>query len=679
MTEDDRRLGSSMTGKPTGAGGPADGEPRIPRFSIENMDRSAEPARDFYRYAAGGWLDRNPVPSDKVRWGAFDELIQWNFHLLRGILEESAAVGSNDDATPRGKVGRFFASAMDQARIDRLGFSPIQAELDAIKALATPTDVVRAIAELHRLDIEPGFGSYVIADKRNSSVYAFYVMQGGLSLPDREYYLNDEFAAIRTEYAAHIARSLEQLGAANDVATKQAKVVLEMETALATASRPRADLRDEDRNYNRLTPTELGQLGAASHWDAYLVARGLPNLAYLVVGQPEFFSAFDALVSGRSIADWKTYLRWHVLHAYARFLHRAAENEHFEFFERRLRGQQTQEPRWKRSALVIDGLLGEALGQIYVEKYFPNDARARANELIDDLRAVFRDRLAALPWMSAETRAKALEKFARFSVKIGHPDRFRDYSSVEIRLDDYLGNVRRALFFEVNRRVARVGGPVDRTEWEMTPPTVNAYFNPTQNEIVFPAGILQPPFFDATADDAVNYGGIGAVIGHEITHGYDDQGRKYDVEGNLRDWWTEADAKEFDRRASVVIEAYNRFEALPGIFVNGELTLGENIADLGGLSIAFEALQRRLAREPARRRTIDGLTPEQRLFLAWAQVWRQNSRDEETRRRIAIDPHSPGRFRAAGAAANHPAFGPAFGVPEGSPTFPSAAHRATVW
>ncbi|MFI5414114.1 MAG: M13 family metallopeptidase [Candidatus Lutacidiplasmatales archaeon] len=643
------------------------------------MDRTVDPARDFYRFAAGTWLAQNPVPSDKVRWGAFDELIQRNFQLLRKILEESAASARQGDSTPRAKVGRFFASAMDQSQIERLGFSPIRPELDAIAAIGSPRDVVRALAELHCHDIEPGFGSYVIPDKRNSTIYAFYLMQGGLSLPDREYYLKDEFAELRAEYAVHIARSLEQLGIPSELARAQAKIVLEMETALAVASRPRADLRDEDRNYNRFTPAELAQLGASSHWSDYLAGRGLPNLPYLVVGQPEFFTAFDALLTGRSVDDWKTYLRWHVLRATARFLHEAAEKENFEFFDRRLRGQQSQEPRWKRSALVIDGVIGEALGQIYVERYFPGDARARANELIDDLRAVFRDRLAALPWMSAETRAKALEKFKRFSVKIGHPDRFRDYSSVEIRSDDYLGNVRRALSFEVNRRIVRVGAPVDRTEWEMTPPTVNAYFNPTQNEIVFPAGILQPPFFDATADDAVNYGGIGAVIGHEITHGYDDQGRKYDVEGNLRDWWTEADAKEFDRRAHVVVEFYNRLEALPGVFVNGELTLGENIADLGGLSIAFEALQRSLARDPARRRTIDGLSPEQRFFLAWAQVWRQNSRDEETRRRIAIDPHSPGRFRAAGAVANHPAFGSTFGVPEGSPTFPTSDRRATVW
>ena len=668
---------SGSTGRPASTGAMPDGS-TPPSFSVEYMDRSVDPATDFYRFAAGRWLDQNPVPADKVRWGAFDELVQRNFVLLRGILETEA--GSRTPApSPQRLVGDFFASAMDQGRIDRLGFAPIQPDLDRLAHVASRAEWVGALADLHTQGLDSAFEAFGYPDKRQSEVYAFYLVQGGLSLPDREYYLEEEFSKVRAEFLAHVGRMLRLVGLPEERAAAEAATVLELETELARASRTRTELRDEDKNYQRWSLDELRTRCPSSEWPAYLAARGVPTVLHVVVGQPEYLEAFDRLFAGRPLEDWKVYLRWHLIRGSARFLHDALESEHFAFFDRTLRGQETPEPRWKRAAFVIDGCLGEALGQLYVERYFPTEARARMLRLIDDLRAVFRDRLAGLPWMSEATRRRALEKFGRFGVKVGHPDRFRDYSSVEIRRDDYLGNVRRASAFEVRRQTDRVGGPVDRTEWGMTPPTVNAYYDPTKNEIVFPAGILQPPFFDASADDALNYGGIGAVIGHEITHGYDDQGRKYDPDGNLRDWWTEEDAREFDRRARVVVENYNRYEALPGVFVNGELTLGENIADLGGLSIAYEALQRRLARDPAARAPIDGLTPEQRFYLAWAQVWRQNCRDAETRRRIAIDPHSPGRFRAQGAATSQPSFGPAFGISAGSSAGPASERRAEIW
>jgi putative endopeptidase len=411
----------------------------------------------------------------------------------------------------------------------------------------------------------------------------------------------------------------------------------------------------------------------------YLSESGLGSLPAVIVRQPEFFHAFDELSHARSLDDWKIYLRWHVLRSTAPYLHAAAENEAFAFYGKVLRDQESQEPRWQRAAHMIDSGIGEALGQLFVEKYFPPAARARMNELVDNLKAVFKDRLQKVDWMTDATRAKALAKFEKFTQKIGHPEKFRDYSSVEIRPDDLLGNVQRAEAFETRRTFRRVGEPVDRSEWHMTPETVNAYFNPLQNEIVFPAGILQPPFFDMEMDDAVNYGGIGVVIGHEITHGYDDQGRKYDAEGNLSDWWTEADAKAFEARAQKVVEQFDAYEPLPGLHVNGKLTLGENIADLGGASIAYEALQRALARDPSKRKKIDGLTPEQRFFLSFSQVWRTNCKEAELRRLITVDPHSPGQFRAIGAPVNLQQFYEAFGIQAGAAMWRAPELRAKIW
>jgi putative endopeptidase len=399
----------------------------------------------------------------------------------------------------------------------------------------------------------------------------------------------------------------------------------------------------------------------------------------LIISQPEFFDALDKLIDERPLADWITYLRWHLVRATAPYLHSAAEDESFAFYGKILRDQEVQEPRWQRSARVIDGEIGEALGKLFVDKHFPPAARARMLELVENLKAVFRDRLQKLDWMSDATRAKALAKFDRFTQKIGHPEKFRDYSTVKIRPDDYFGNVKRADEFEAKRQLARVGKPVDRTEWGMTPETVNAYYNPSVNEIVFPAGILQPPFFDAEMDDAVNYGAIGVVIGHEMTHGFDDQGRKYDGEGNLKDWWTADDAKAFEERAQKVVEQYNGYEALPGLHVNGKLTLGENIADLGGTSIAYEALQRALAKDPSKRKTIDGFTPEQRFFISLAQIWRTNIREAEARRLVTVDPHSPGQFRAIGPHVNLQQFYDAFDIKSGSKMWREPELRAKIW
>ncbi len=656
----------------------ADPVEKVPRFAIENMGRSVDPSADFYRFAAGTWLKNNPVPADKSRWSGFDELQQRNWALIRSILESSTTARGPVNS-PQRQVGDFFASSMDTNRIEKLGFAPIAGDLRRIDNARSLGALFQLFAQLHERGVSAFFSDSVTPDAKDSSIYTYALQQGGLGLPDRDYYLSDKFAKERQHYREHIKRMLGMLGEKPAEAAAHAQIVLEIESALAKASRTRVDLRDPNANYNKLSVSAFISTNSGTAWPEFFAAARLGQLKDLVVGQPEFFAGLSQTLKARPLADWKVYLRWHVVSGAAPYLHRAAEQESFAFYGTSLRGQPEQEPRWQRAAHVIDGGIGEALGKLYVDKYFPPAAKARMNDLVDNLKEVFRGRLQKLEWMSESTRAKALAKLDRFTQKIGHPDTFRDYSNVVIRRDDYLGNVQRAAVFESRRELARIGKTVDRAEWHMTPQTVNAYFNPLQNEIVFPAGILQPPFFDLEADDAVNYGAIGVVIGHEMTHGYDDKGRQYDAEGNLNDWWTEQDAKEFDARAQKLIAQYGSYEAMPGLMVNGRLTLGENIADLGGTSVAYEALERALAKEPGKRKSIDGFTPEQRFFLSLAQLWRTNWREAEIRRRVTVDPHSPGQFRAVGPHVNLAEFYDAFGIKEGAPMWRAPELRAKIW
>ena len=652
----------------------AETPPKVPRFSVDYMDKSVEPGTDFFHYAAGSWIKSNPVPADKSRWGAFIELQERNWFLIHDILDST--LGTAEANSPARKVADFYRSATDTNRLEKLGFKPLQADFDRIEGVQTAEDVLHLLAEFHEQGIGACFVGDVSPDAKNSSVYAMYLAQGGLSLPDRDYYLATNFAKVRESFVLHVAKMLTLLGEDAATARAHANTVMDMETSLAKASKSRTDLRDPIANYHRFSVADLAQRFPNAPITFYLQALGLENVPEVIVRQPEFFQALYDLSSEHPLEDWKVYLRWHVLRSSASYLHAAAEDESFAFYGKVLRGQPDQEPRWQRAARVIDSHIGEALGQLFVAKYFPPAARARMLALVNNVKAVFHDRLTKVDWMSEATRAKAMTKFERFTQKIGHPDKFRDYSSVEIRPDDYLGNVRRAELFESKRELARVGKPVNKTEWHMTPQTVNAYFNPSQNEIVFPAGILQPPFFELGADDAVNYGAIGVVIGHEITHGYDDQGRKYDAEGNLNDWWTEADAKAFEARAQKVVDQYDAYEVLPGLHVNGKLTLGENLADLGGTSIAYEALERALAKDPAKRKKINGFTPEQRFFLSLSQVWRINCREAEARRLITVNPHSPGQFRGIGPHVNTPEFYQAFDIKPGMPMWRAPELRA---
>jgi putative endopeptidase len=675
-----------------GADSPAksDAPPPVPRFSIGYMDQSVDPGKDFFHYADGTWVKNNPVPADKSRWASFSELAERNWYLIHDILDSAAADKSSPPHSPRREVGDFFASAMDTNRIEKLGFKPIAGDLKRIDRIKSTQDLFALLADFHNRGIGGIFGAGFGPDAKNSAIYAYHLGQGGLSLPDRDYYLKDSFADVRAKYRAHVTKMFTLLGEKPDQASADAATVLSIETDLAKAARSRVELRDPDKNYNKFATAEFVAKDPAIPWDVYFTQSGLAPassgsgknlipLTYAIVGQPEFFDAVNKLVQQQPLADWKVYLRWHLLHNSAPYLHRAVEEENFAFFGKELSGQEQQEPRWKRAAHVLDGSIGEALGQLYVEKYFPPEARVRMNELVENLKSVFHDHLEKVDWMSEATRKKALEKFARFTQKIGYPVKFRDYSSVEIRRDDYLGNVRRAEAFESHRELVRLGKAVDRTEWGMTPETVNAYFNPEMNEIVFPAGILQPPFFDVTMDDAVNYGAIGVVIGHEMTHGYDDEGRKYDANGNLNGWWTDADAKEFEARAQKVVNEYDGFEPLPGVHVNGKLTLGENIADLGGVTLAYDALQRVLAKDPSKRQKIDGFTPEQRFFISFGQIWRTTIRDAEARRLVTVDPHSPGQFRAYGPLVNFQPFYDAFGIKPGDPIWRAPALRAKIW
>jgi putative endopeptidase len=651
--------------------------PEPPRFSVNNMDRAADPRKDFARFAFGKWLDNTPIPSDKARWGGFDELAQYNWRALRQILEANASA-ANKPNSPADKVAALFRSAMDTNKINELGLLPVQRDLARIEAIRTTDDLARTLAYLHNHGVGALFGVSVRPDAKKSDVYALHASQGGLSLPSKDYYFEPRFENIRTSFVAHVTTMLKLAGVA-DGAAAEAKTIFEVEKSLAESSKAPVELRDALANYNKMPTAEFKSKTSAFPFDLYFAERKISgaDAKNIIVGQPKFFEGLQQQLGSRPIADWKSYLRYQVLSDAASFLSEPFEKERFRFYATTLSGTPEMEPRWQRAARVVDRGLGEALGQLYVERYYPAEARGRMAEMVTNLQVVMRERLQKLEWMTEPTRQKALAKFDRFVPRIGHPEKWRDYSSVEIRPDDYFGNVRRAEAFEVRRRLNRLGKKVDKSEWQMTPPTVNAYFQATANQIVFPAGILQPPFFDFTLDDAVNYGAIGAVIGHEITHGFDDQGRRFDAEGNLNDWWTEEDAEKFQARAKRLVEQFNAYTPLAGQHVNGELTLGENIADFGGVSIAFEAFQRSQKNKPAK--GIDGFTPEQRFFLSWAQQWRTNFREDALRRQLTTDPHSPGMIRAIGPLVNMQEFQEAFGIKEGDAMYRRPEERVKIW
>jgi predicted metalloendopeptidase len=644
-------------------------EPKAPDHSgidRTGMDLAVKPVEDFYRFANGKWLEKATIPGDKPGIAMFTLLQDRNRKVLHGILEAAAKDTDAPKDGIKAKVGTFYRSGMDTARIEAVGATPLQKGFDHIAALEDRAELARLLAGLHSHGVDAAFRFGPFPDLKNSRMMVGAFFQGGLGMPDRDYYLKDDARTkgIREAYVAHVEKMLTLLGDKPEQAAAEAKTILNFETRLAKASKTRVELRDPKANYHMMTVKKLEATAPGVDWTRYFVGMGLKDLKRLDVGQPEFAQELGRMATTVPVADWQAYLRWHLLNEYAAHLSSPFEKEDFHFTQTVLAGVPQMRPRWQRVLETTDHVLGEALGQLYVAKAFPPEAKAKAEVLVRNVRAALHDRIEALDWMSLATKEQALHKLDAVMVKIGYPSKWRDYSKLTLGDDVYVENVIKAQAYLEHQELAKIGKPVDRTEWRMTPPTVNAYYNPTQNEIVFPAGILQPPFFDAKADDAVNYGAIGMVIGHELTHGFDDQGRQFDAEGNLRDWWTPKDAETYKQRAAEIAKQYDGYDALDGLHINGKLTLGENIADLGGLKIGYLALQKALKERPAPEK-LDGFTPDQRYFLSFAQLWRAKFRPEAQRVRLKIDPHSPPRFRVEGPLYNTPEFFQAFGVSPG--------------
>lgn len=646
------------------------------RFSVSHMDRAADPGADFYQHACGSWLRSNRIPPDLSSWTPSSHLTEANLVALRRICEIAAA---KENASPAERlVGDFFAAATDEKRIEALRFRPIEALLAEIERAATRDEIAAILARLHLDGVEPLFSWFVEADERKSEVYALHLIQGGLSLPERAYYLEPDFAETRDAFLAHVRRMFALAGAGAEEAGRAAAEVMRIETELARASKPAEELNDSEANYHKLAVGDLAKAAAGFPWGAFLRDVGA-RTDEVIAGQPEFLTAMSRIFSSEPLDALKILLRWQVLTTSAPLMHAAVDDEDFSFFGKVLGGQKEKRARWKRAVAAVDGGLGDALGQLYAAECFPPESKRRMEEMVALIKEVFRDHIAKAGWMSQATRAKALAKLERFRAKLGFPSKWKDYRGLEVQRDDHFGNVRRAARWESRRQFDRIGQPVDREEWSMTVPTVNAYFDQTKNEIVFPAGILQPPFFDPAMDDAVNYGATGATIAHELTHGFDSDGRKYDADGNLSDWWTPEDEKEFDRRAEVLVAQFDALEGLPGVKVNGRLTLPENIADLGGIVLAFEALQRALARNPGARRPVDGLTPEQRFFISYSQSWAALQTEELLRQYLTADPHAPDHLRAVAPLQNFAPWYDAFGIKPGAKLWLEPAARATIW
>ncbi|WP_016692341.1 M13 family metallopeptidase [Rhodococcus rhodochrous] len=644
-------------------------------IDLGHVDERVRPQDDLFEHVNGRWLAEHEIPADRALDGAFRTLADKAEVDVRTIIEEAAASGA-EAGTDAQKIGDLYTSFMDTTTIEAAGLDPIREELGAVSGAADRAALAAVLGRLQRAGVTGALAHYVDTDSKNSERYLMHVSQGGLGLPDESYYREDRYAEIRGRYTAHIGRMFALADLPYDAAT-----VVALETKLAAGHWDVVKRRDADLSYNLLTLDSLLTDLPQFDWTGWITATGATTdqWAEIVVRQPSFLETFATLWADEDLDDWKAWAVWRVLRARAPYLSEAFVDENFAFYGRTLTGTQEIRDRWKRGVSLVQDLLGEAVGKLYVERHFPAEAKTRMQVLVDNLTEAYRQSITDLEWMSPATREAALRKLEKFTPKVGYPDTWRDYSAVTITADDVVGNYRSGYAAEYDRDLGKLGGPVDRGEWFMTPQTVNAYYNPGMNEIVFPAAILQPPFFDLHADDAANYGGIGAVIGHEIGHGFDDQGAKYDGDGNLENWWTDSDREEFGKRTAALIAQYDEFEpkALPGQRVNGSFTIGENIGDLGGLSIALKAYEIALDGKPAP--VIDGLTGLQRVFFGWAQVWRTKVRDEEASRRLAVDPHSPPEFRCNGVIRNIDAFYDAFDVDEGDGLYLDPSERVRIW
>ncbi len=649
-------------------------------IDVSQIDTSVPPCDDFFRYANGRWLERTEIPPEEATWGGFIEVRDRNLQILREVADE-AARGSAPKGSLEQKVGDYWASGMDEAAVEAAGISPLRPELEVVDGLTDRAELAEVLAGLHREGAGgAGFHVTVRQDPGDSSRNIVWIQQGGLGLPDRDYYLKDDARSreIRVRYVAHVARMLALLGDGADDARYGAATVLTLETRLARASMTRVEQRDPYKTYNKMTLAQLAERAPGFEWRAYLAALGAAEPGDLNVRQPGFFTELAAALADVPLEQLRTYLRWHLVLFAATALPKRFVDEHFDFYQRELTGVEQQRPRWKRILESMNANIGEELGQLYVRRAFSPEAKRRVLELVDDLRSALRDRIGTLEWMGERTKEQARRKLAAFAVKMAYPDTWRDHSALVIARGEHLRNVLRAREWDLGRDLAKLGKPVDRSEWLMSPQTVNAYYNPLMNEIVFPAGILQPPFFDPAADDAVNYGAIGMVIGHEMSHGFDDQGSKYDAAGDLKEWWTPDDRAAFVSRQDLVVSQYEGYEPLAGQRINGRLTLGENIGDIGGIKIAWAAFQRMLSRK-GRPGPIDGYRPEQRFFLGLAQSWRNKIRDEALRVRLNVDPHSPSAYRVLGPLSNMPEFHEAFGCAAGSGMWRSEEVRPAIW
>jgi len=643
------------------------------------LDTTTSPKVDFYQYANGTWLAENPIPDEESRWSSFNVLSDRNNEVLKGILEKAKAnIGEEGSATYL--IGNYYTSFTDTITRNEKGHQPIDGMLSEIQAISSPETLVQQIAKLHSLGVRNTFGLYVMQDAKQIELYRVHLYQSGLGLPSKDYYFNEDerTTGIREAYKVHIAKMFELSGFSENEAKKNAAIAFDFEEGLAEVSLLPVEMRDPDKMYNPMTTEQLSELSPAYNWSQYLTERSIGAIDTLVIDQANYMTAIGNMAENVSLDNWKIYLQWRLINSFSGKLDMDMERENFAFFFTTMRGNKKMKPLWKRGINAVSGsAVGEALGQAYVEENFSKNAQKKVNEMVDNITLIFHERIEALDWMSDDTKEKAKEKLGGFTRKLGFPDEWEDFSSVKIAPDDYVGNSISSRTFKIEKNIAKLGTEIDKTEWGMYPQIINAYYNPSLNEIVFPAGIMQAPFFDEHYEDAVNYARMGAVIGHELTHGFDDQGAQYDATGKMQNWWTSEDSTKFSARTQKLIDQYSTFEVLEGVFVDGELTLGENIADLGGLTIAYHAYQRSL--EGKEKKVINGYTPEQRFFIAFGQVWKNNIRDGALVVRVKSDPHSPGKYRVNGTVSNMPEFFEAFDVQEGDPMRQSAEEIAKIW
>ena len=648
-------------------------------INTTHMDTEINPGNNFFEYVNGTWMANNPIPAEYSQYGAFTILYENNQKLLRQLVKEVSEETNTKNGSVNQKIRDLYNSGMDTIAIEEIGINAIGNELEAINKLSSIADVQKYIAQMHKSGISPLFYVFAAADQQNSSMTIANLYQGGLGLPDVDYYINNDKSSkeLRANYIKHLTQMFVLAGFDNQEANDKAYVILSMETQLAKISKTRLQRRDPNANFNKMMLEELSAISPEFDWTEYFSQIGIANPGEINVSQPDFFKGISVIMANNNVDDWKTYLTWNLLDSYANYLSDDFVEQNFEFYGKVLSGTQEIQPRWKRVLSNTSGRLGEAIGQLYVEKHFPAESKERMLILVENLRLSFADRINGLDWMSPETKVKALEKLETITVKVGYPDEWKDYTDLVIVPNSYIQNVQNSKQFEFNYDLNKIGKPVNKNEWGMTPQTVNAYYSPSSNEIVFPAAILQPPFFNKDADDAVNYGAIGVVIGHEMTHGFDDQGRKYDKEGNLNDWWTDKDAELFKEKTNLLVNQYDNYSILDTLHVDGELTLGENIADLGGLNISYNALQK--AYNGNTPNPIDGFTADQRFFLGYAQVWRQNIRDKALIQRLKTDVHSPGDARVNIPPFNLDVFIDAFDIKEDDDLFIPVEERAYIW